>query len=446
MKITLPDNVLYILNTLNANGHSAYAVGGCVRDSLRGRTPADWDIATSALPEQTAALFEKTVPTGVAHGTITVLLGQSAYEVTTFRRDGIYENHRSPESVTFTEDITQDLSRRDFTMNAMAYHPEAGLVDPFGGRADISRRLIRCVGDPLIRFDEDALRMLRAVRFAAQTGFAIDSAIPKAMQKLSPLIDSVSAERIRDELLKILLSEHTEVLLLLRETGLLVRILPELERCFCTEQHTKYHCYDVGRHILAVVQHTPPTVALRLAALLHDIGKPDKKTTDPDGTDHFKCHELRSADLAEEILTRLRFDNGTREKVVLLIRFHDYRMAENKPSVRRVVSGIGADLFPELLSLMRADAKGHHPDFLAESLAHYDRIEQLLNEILQDADALTVSDLAINGRDLLALGYQGREIGRLLRAALELVLENPAQNQKELLLQKIKDNFFEITD
>ncbi len=442
MKIQLPQDVLHILNTFSKAGFSAFAVGGCIRDSLRGKTPADWDITTAATPEQTMALFPKTVPTGIAHGTITVLIDKTGYEVTTFRKDGVYENHRSPESVTFTDDITQDLSRRDFTMNAMAYHPETGLVDPFGGQEDIKKQLIRCVGNPKIRFDEDALRMLRAIRFASQTGFTICEDILSAIKSLAPFICAISAERIRDELLKTLLSDHLEPMITLRETGLLKLILPEVDRCFDTPQHSKYHCHDVGHHTLEVLKNTPPQPALRLAALLHDIGKPIKKTRGADGFDHFIGHDAVSCVLAEDIITRLRFDNKTKNEVLHLIRYHDRRMAATKTSVRKAVSAIGKDAFPSLLQLMRADSKGQHPDYLTERLAHYDAVEAIYREIVAEGDALSVADLSVGGNDLIALGYKGKEIGQLLQKILAFVLEHPEENQKELLLEKIKLNFF----
>jgi len=373
---------------------------------------------------------------------VTVLIGKTGYEVTTFRKDGVYENHRSPESVTFTDDITQDLSRRDFTMNAMAYHPKIGLVDPFGGQNDIKQQLIRCVGDSKVRFDEDALRMLRAIRFAAQTGFIISEDILSAIKTLAPLICSISAERIRDELLKTLLSDHPEQILTLRETGLLKLILPEVDRCFETPQKSKYHRFDVGYHTLEVLKNTPRQPALRLAALLHDIGKPIKKTRGADGFDHFIGHDAVSCRLAEDILIRLRIDNKTKQEVLHLIRYHDRRMAATKNSVRKAVSVIGKEAFPVLLQLMRADSKGQHPDYLTERLTHYDAVEAIYHNIVAEGDALSVADLAISGNDLIALGYKGKEIGQLLQKILEFVLEHPKENQKKLLLEKIKLNFF----
>ncbi len=439
MQMTLPQDVHYILQTLNTLQYNTYVVGGCVRDVLRGQTPQDWDIATAAPPEAVMAAFPKTVPTGIAHGTVTVVLPGGQYEVTTLRIDGVYENHRSPQSITFTGEITEDLSRRDFTMNAMAYHPETGLIDPFGGQADIAAGIIRCVGDPMVRFDEDALRMLRAVRFSAQTGFPLKEDILLAMQKLAPLLSAISGERIRDELLKTLCTDRPERIMLLQETGILEVILPELARCFLVAQNIKYHIYDVGWHSIHVMRHTPKNPVLRLAGLLHDIGKPDKKTTDEAGVDHFKGHDAVSAELAEAVLTRLRIDNHTKNQVIKLIIFHDRRMEASKKAVRRTANKIGPDLFLDLLALQRADTCGQNPALLQERMAHFDALESLWREILEDEDALSLSDLAIGGRDLIALGYQGKEIGNRLAAALDHVLEHPEANKREILLDFIQN-------
>ncbi|MBQ2696705.1 MAG: HD domain-containing protein [Clostridia bacterium] len=439
MNWKLPQDVLYIINTLNQKGYKAYAVGGCVRDMFLKKTPQDWDITTSAPPEAIIDSFPKTIPTGIKHGTVTVLCGKTPYEVTTFRVDGAYEDHRKPETVTFTEDIREDLSRRDFTMNAMAYHPETGLRDPFGGREDIERKLIRCVGDPLVRFDEDALRMLRAVRFSAQTGFSIDEDILAAMKTLAPLLSAISGERVRDELVKTLLSDRPAKVRVLHETGLLAVILPELDRCFYTHQNHPYHILNVGDHSLRVLENTPKSLSLRLAALLHDIGKPDMKTTDEAGIDHFKGHGSVSTKLAEEIIARLRLDNKTKDAVLLLVREHDRQFAVTKKSIRRAASIVGKDMFFDLLSLQVADALGQNPTMVTERLARLEAAKALYNEILADEDALSVSDLAIGGRDLLELGYCGKEIGAALSKALELVLDDPSANQKEILLKKIQN-------
>ena len=438
MSWKLPQDVVYILETLNQAGYSAYAVGGCVRDMFLERTPQDWDVTTAAPPEVILSSFTKTIPTGIKHGTVTVVLDGGQYEVTTFRVDGVYADHRKPETVTFTDDICADLSRRDFTMNAMAYHPGTGLVDPFGGRKDIEKKLIRCVGDPLVRFDEDALRMLRALRFSAQTGFAIDETILDAISELASLLSAVSGERIRDELMKILLTDRLSVFDIMHQIGLLAVILPEFDACFGVEQNIKYHIYDVAHHIVKVTENVPKEPVLRLAALLHDVGKPMRKTTDENGVDHFKGHDKAGVELADAILSRLRFDNQTKEQVQKLIAYHDRRPAETKMSVRRMVGSLGAELFPALLAVKRADTLGQNPSLLSERLAYLDHIEALYEEIMADGDALTVSALAICGHDVMALGYQGKEVGEVLRKALDAVLENPSLNQKEELLKILK--------
>ncbi len=439
MNLKLPQDVLFILHTLNQKGYQAFAVGGCVRDMFLNKTPQDWDITTAAPPEAILSAFEKTIPTGIKHGTVTVLIDKTPYEVTTFRVDGVYEDHRKPETVSFTQDITEDLSRRDFTMNAMAYHPEAGLVDPFGGREDIDKNLIRCVGDPMLRFDEDALRMLRAVRFSSQTGFSIDGAITEAMQKLAPLLAAISGERIRDELVKMLLSDRPQYIRLLYETGMMAVILPELAACFKTGQNHPYHIYNVGDHSLKVLENAPKNLVLRLAALLHDIGKPARKTTDEQGIDHFIGHAEVSKKLAESIFLRLRLDNKTKDAALFLIAQHDRQFALTKKSIRKAMSALGRDVFPSLLALMRADTLGQNPVCHKERLQFLDEAQKMYEEICREGDALTVADLAIGGSDLIDIGFSGKEIGEKLALALSLVLDDPTLNQKEILLKKIKN-------
>ncbi len=438
MHINLPPNVLTILNTLTNHGHKAFVVGGSLRDSLSGKPAKDWDIASSALPEEVMALFAKTVPTGISHGTVTVLLGKEPFEVTTFRIDGDYRDNRHPERVTFTRDIEEDLSRRDFTMNAMAYHPETGLVDPFGGQKDIEDGVIRCVGDPDTRYREDALRMLRALRFAAQTGFRVEKETLSAIGRQKHLIQNVSSERVRDELVKLLLSDRPEQLMLLKETELLPLVLPELALCFKTPQRTKYHIYDVGQHTVEAVKHTPPELVLRLSALLHDIGKPAKKTTDEAGVDHFKGHHLASCDLAEDILTRLRFDNATKKAVLTLVHHHDRQIEPTPAAVKRAMNKVGADLFLPLLTLKRADALSQNPAFGTPRLSQIETLKALYHEVLSSGEAFSKKDLAISGNDLLALGLSGKEIGTALDFALEFVLEHPEDNTKEILLKQIE--------
>ena len=290
MKLTIPSNAEKILHILEENGYEAYVVGGCVRDSILGRTPDDWDITTSASPEQVKELFHRTVDTGLQHGTVTVLMDKEGYEVTTYRVDGDYEDGRHPKQVMFTSSLEEDLKRRDFTINAMAYHPVRGLVDLFHGMEDMQAKIIRCVGDPMERFHEDALRILRAVRFSAQLGFTIEKETKNGIRVLAPNLKCVSAERIQTELVKLLVSPHPDYLRVAYETGITKEFLPEFDRCMETEQNTPHHCYTVGEHILHSLMLVRPDKVLRLTMLLHDIAKPVMRKTDENGRDHFKMH------------------------------------------------------------------------------------------------------------------------------------------------------------
>ncbi|MBP3336992.1 MAG: CCA tRNA nucleotidyltransferase [Clostridia bacterium] len=433
--LILPENVKYIINTLEENGFKAFAVGGCVRDSLLGKTPDDWDITTSAKPENVMALFKKTVPTGIKHGTVTVLIDSIPYEVTTFRTDGKYTDSRHPESVSFAQNIEDDLSRRDFTVNAMAYNEERGLIDIFGGKKDLESKIIRCVGDAKTRFSEDALRMMRAVRFSAQHSFKIEEKTLDAIKIKAHLIKNVSAERIKTELDKILLSPNPDIFLTLFETGLLDCIIPELSACFKTEQHIKYHLFDVGNHTMHVVKNVPPVLHLRYAALFHDLGKPEMKTTDEFGVDHFKGHAEVSVSLADKICTRLKFDNSTKDKVLRLIKHHDREIKIGAKYVKRAVFCVGDDIFCDLINLKIADAKGQNPEFVSERFAVYDELLKIYKEVKEKKEPFSVKNLAINGNDLIALGLSGKEIGKALNDALLYVIDNPKENEKNKLLK-----------
>lgn len=325
MKIEIPQKAAQILQTLNEAGYEAYVVGGCVRDSILNREPGDWDITTSALPEQVKALFRRTVDTGIQHGTVTVMIEKEGFEVTTYRVDGEYHDGRHPEKVTFTRSLEEDLKRRDFTINAMAYHPEHGLVDLFGGMEDIDKKIIRCVGNPVERFTEDALRMLRAVRFSAQLGFEVEENTKAALSRMSGNLEHVSAERIQTELVKLLVSTHPDYLRTAWETGLTREFLPEFDACMETEQNTPHHCYSVGEHILKSLTEIEADRLLRTTMLLHDIAKPVVKKTDENGRDHFKTHGSAGEKLAGKILRRLKFDNATIRSTCRLIRYHDLR-------------------------------------------------------------------------------------------------------------------------
>lgn len=444
MKIHMPDNARYIIDRLTEHGYEAYIVGGCVRDSLLGNEPKDWDITTSASPFEVKALFSHTVDTGLQHGTVTVLRDREPYEVTTYRVDGKYEDHRHPSEVTFTKSLEEDVLRRDFTINAMAYNDEEGLIDLHGGAEDLKNGVIRCVGTAAQRFDEDALRILRALRFAARFDFQIEDATKQAMIEKRSFLKDISAERIREELTKILISDHPEILLTAYEMGITKIILPEWDRMMETEQHNPHHKYSVGIHTLKGIQHVPPTVVYRYAMLLHDTGKPDCKTTDEEGVDHFKKHPLRSREIARNVMHRLKFDNDTLKKVLTLVAWHDWRFMSkkevNKRAVRRLANRIGVDSCYQLFEIQRADILAQSEYQKEEKLEILTMTHSLLDEIVASGDCLTLKDLRVNGKDLIALGVsQGKEIGRILNTLLAMVLEQPELNQRDVLLKKAKE-------
>lgn len=436
MRLKLPENVKYIIQTLNFYGYEAFAVGGCVRDSILARVPGDWDITTSATPEQIKRHFKRTVDTGIEHGTVTVLLGDDSYEVTTYRIDGKYEDSRHPKEVTFTACLEEDLKRRDFTINAMAYNDEYGLVDLYGGMQDLQRKVIRCVGDPKERFGEDALRMMRAVRFAAQLGFAIDPATAEAVRELAPDLKRISAERIQVECVKLLTSNYPTLWQTLYELGITKVIMPEFDLCMVTKQNTPHHCYNVGEHTLYAVNHVPADKVLRLTMLLHDIGKPQCRTTDASGRDHFHGHGAVSEKMAKLILRRLKFDNDTIDKVTTLIKDHDTRPEPVKKQVRRLLNRIGVELFPLYLTVRRADTMAQSDYKREEKLRRIDELEEIFKEILVNGDCFRMKDLAVNGRDLIALGIEpGKVMGEILDTLLQLVIDDPSRNNPPYLLQ-----------
>ena len=440
MRIQLPDKVHNIINTLEEAGYEAYAVGGCVRDSILGREPDDWDITTSAKPEETKHLFPRTVDTGIKHGTVTVLLEGEGFEVTTYRIDGTYEDGRHPTEVTFTANLKEDLRRRDFALNAMPYNDRSGLVDLYGGLADMENRVIRCVGDAGERFDEDALRMLRAVRFSAQLGYRIDEATGEAVRALAPNLQKISAERIQAELVKLVTSPHPDYLRNAYELGITAQILPEFDLCMETPQRHKHHCYDVGEHILHSMLGVEADKVLRLGMLFHDIGKPQTLTIDPDGTTHNKKHPFEGEKITRKVMRRLKFDNDTTDKVTKLVLYHDYDIAPTEAGVRRAVNRIGEDIFPMIFTVRRADIAAQSDYMREEKLAKVAHIEKLYREILARRDAVTVKDLAISGNDLIAEGMPpGRQIGETLSALLERVLDDPSLNTKEILLKLYKE-------
>ncbi|MDD7728646.1 MAG: CCA tRNA nucleotidyltransferase [Clostridia bacterium] len=439
MEIEIPSKVKTILDTLEKAGYEAYAVGGCVRDSILGRVPDDWDITTSAAPEQVKTLFRRTVDTGLAHGTVTVLMEKDGFEVTTYRVDGEYEDGRHPKEVTFTASLEEDLKRRDFTINAMAYNPTCGLVDLFGGMGDLENKVIRCVGNPLERFSEDALRIMRAVRFSAQLGFSIEENTRAALKVLAPNLKHVSAERIQVELVKLLVSPHPDYLRTAYEAGITREFLPEFDACMETEQNTPHHSYTVGEHTLHSLVNIRADRVLRLTMLLHDIGKPAVKKTDENGRDHFKTHGPVGERMAHSILRRLKFDNETIKKVCCLIKWHDLRPASDAASVRKAVHIIGEDLFPLYLEVQRADMLAQSTYKREQKQGRLEKVMQTYEEIAARGDCVSLKTLAVTGSDLIAAGIRpGKEIGEILNRLLEEVLENPELNEKSVLLSRIR--------
>lgn len=441
MNICIPEKAAYIIEKLEQEGHEAYVVGGCVRDALLRREPEDWDITTSASPFQVKKIFRRTIDTGIQHGTVTVMLEKEGFEVTTYRIDGIYEDGRHPASVEFTSKLEEDLKRRDFTINAMAYNPRTGLVDLFGGQKDLEQGEIRCVGNANERFTEDALRILRAVRFAAQLGFEIEDDTKLAITKLAPNLSKVSQERIQVELTKLLMSKHPEQIRTAYELGVTAVVLPELDAVMNLPQNNPYHCYTVGNHTIAMLEQIYPTKTLRWAALLHDFGKLETHKIDENGEDHFYGHAESSANYAKIVLRRLKFDNDTIDQVSRLVMYHAYHLRREKKIIRRCMNRIGVDLFEDLLEVMRADTMAKSSYQRQERLDDIIAIRNLYKEIIKDNECITLKQLAVNGQDLIRAGIRpGKQMGELLHAMLDYVLEYPEQNQKDILLEKFMTN------
>lgn len=438
MLIHLPEDVKAILHTLQEAGYEAYAVGGCIRDSLLGRRPDDWDITTSAKPQETKALFGKTIDTGIQHGTVTVIRHGRGYEVTTYRVDGEYEDGRHPKEVTFTASLKEDLRRRDFTVNAMAYNEEDGLVDLFGGRQDLEQKIIRCVGEANERFEEDALRIMRAVRFSAQLGFSIEERTKEAIRGHAERLRQVSAERIQVELTKLVISPNPDFLRIAWETGITAVVLPEFDRLMEQPQNNPHHCFSVGEHTLHAMQAVRPDKCLRLAMLLHDVAKPLCLTTDAEGIDHFHGHAQKGERMAAQILKRLRYDNHTTELVSRLVKWHDVAIAPEKKAVRRAASRMGKELFPLILEVKAADLAAQSDYQRTEKREWLERLRGLYEEIEREGNCLTIKDLAVNGRDLIQAGITpGPQLGLALQQLLEIVLEDPEKNTREYLLSSL---------
>ena len=445
MEIHIPTGARKIIARLEQHGYEAYIVGGCVHDSLMGKRPSDWDICTSARAEEMIALFEdkRVIPTGIQHGTLTILAEDGAYEVTTFRIDGEYLDHRHPKSVAFTRELAEDLSRRDFTINAMAWHPERGLIDLFGGVEDLRDRLVRAVGDPVQRFNEDGLRMLRMVRFATVLDFDYDPATYDAVRKQGHLLQYISKERIQVELNKILLAAHpARGLEDLYTLGMYPYIIPMMCHTVGFAQRGGHHFLDVFEHSLLAVGVIAPELVLRLTMLLHDIGKPFVwDSSESLSYDRFDDHAAVSVKLAGKILRDLKYDNATRKDVVELIAHHNDILLPDPVNVRRALARLGEVQTRRLVQVKVADLIAH--DLAGERekiLALFAEISDVIDEVVARGDCTSVKALAIGGQDMMALGLSGRAIGQMLNAALELVLEKPEMNTRETLLNWVRGN------
>ena len=439
MKFEIPAGAGYILQTLAAAGHEGYLVGGCVRDLLRGVEPHDWDICTSALPEETEKCFagRRILGTGLKHGTVTVLVEGEPYEITTYRREGPYSDRRRPDYVRFVPDLAEDLARRDFTMNAIAMDLDGNLRDPFGGAEDIKAGLIRCVGEPDPRFQEDGLRVMRALRFAAVFGYEIEAHTARAVHENRAMLDRVAAERINAELRKLLAGKDAGNVLR-QYPDVFCQFWPQLGPLVTLEQHSPWHCRGGWEHTIHAVEAAPADVALRLAMLLHDIGKPACKSTDEQGVDHFYGHPAVSARLADEMLQALKFDSKTRERVVLLVKRHDVPLPPTGPAIRRWLSRLGPEAFFQLLEVKRADNMGQNLEKVRDRLAELGEIRAQAERILAEKQCLTLKDLAVNGRDVIAAGIEpGPEVGQVLEGLLKRILDGEIQNQRNALLKGI---------
>lgn len=438
IKINLPQKVSYIIETLEQAGYEAFAVGGCVRDSLLGRTPDDWDITTSASPYQVKELFPRTIDTGIQHGTVTVMLDRDGFEVTTYRIDGEYEDSRHPKEVIFTTNLIEDLKRRDFTINAMAYNDRIGIVDEFDGMKDLEQKMIRCVGNPIERFSEDALRMMRAVRFSAQLSFQIEQETQSAIRILVKNLQHISAERIQTEFIKLMVSPNPDYIRIAYDLGITNVILPEFDVCMETAQNNPHHRYTVGEHLLHCVSSIENQKSYRIAALLHDIAKPLTRTTDQNGIDHFYGHANQGEELATGILRRLKFDNDTIIKVKKYVKYHDYPIEPTQKAVRHAIYKIGEPYFEGVLSIKQADLSAQSLYKIEEKQQKLDDIRKIYQEIIENKQCVSLKTLAITGKDLLDLGIpQGKEIGTILNKLLLEVLDDPDKNTIYYLSERV---------
>lgn len=439
----LPPQVNTVFLLLDAAGYEAFLVGGAVRDYVRrdGSPAKDWDITTNALPEQVEAVFSEyhLIETGLKHGTVTVVIDHEPIEITTYRIDGDYSDHRHPDSVSFTRSLKDDLERRDFTMNALAYSPKDGVVDLVGGKADIENGIVRCVGDPDRRFQEDGLRMLRALRFASVYGMEIDEATASAIHRNKNLLRDIAAERIQTELTKMLCSPG--IAAILRGFADVIAVaIPEIRPMFGFEQRNPHHNKDIWNHTILVVDNITPAPVLRWAALLHDIGKPSCFSIGADGVGHFFGHAETSTTFAEVILSRLRFDNTGRERILRLIRYHDMPVTADRKLIKRLLSKHGEEAAKQLIELHRADTLGLSESYHSR-VDIFEEANAVMDELLrEDSSCFTLRDLAINGNDVMAMGFKGKQIGLALQSCLDAVLEERIPNERGPLLSYAQEH------
>ena len=438
MKISIPDNVKTIIEILNNSGHESFIVGGCVRDSLMGIIPNDWDICTSAKPEQIKECFKEfnTFDSGIKHGTISIVIDKEIFEVTTYRIDGEYKDNRRPESVTFTDDITKDLARRDFTINAMAYNESRGLVDPFNGQTDLRSNTIRCVRNPDERFNEDALRIIRALRFASTYDLVIEENTSVSILKNAKLLNNIAVERITVEFNKLICGKGAENILD-NYRDVIAVFIPEIKKMFDFKQKTKHHNRDVWHHTIHSVSQIDSEPLLRVTMLFHDLGKPKACTYDSDGSTHFKGHPKYSAKIAESILRRLKYSVSFIEDCLKLIIYHDVRFTGSKKQLKHVMSAIGENNVRLLLKVQRADIMAQSEYMHEEKLQKIETACKVFNEILEEQSCFTLKQLAVNGNDLKAIGItDGKTIGKTLKYLLSLVIDEKIENEKSALLSK----------
>ncbi len=443
---SISENAKAALNLLRKSGFEAYLIGGYARDFAMGKTPHDIDIATSAVPEKIKQVFDgfNVIETGIKHGTVTIILGGEPIEITAYRKESAYSDNRHPDSVEFTDSLKEDTARRDFTMNALALNENSGIVDYHGGLHDIKNRIIRCVGEPNQRFREDALRIIRALRFSSVLDFEIEPQTESAIFKNKALLKNVSAERIYIEFSKMLCGKAIKRVFL-RYIDVLAEIIPELAEMKNFNQQNPHHIYTVSEHTATVIENIEPNPRLRFAALFHDIGKPRTFSIDTDGIGHFYSHSEVSAEIADNIMTKLKFDRDSREYIYLLVKRHDAPISPEVKSVKRLMNKFSPKFFFDLVKLQRADNLGLNPEYFYRQ-RDYDLLESLANKIIAENSCFSLKNLAVNGSDIIKSGVrEGKEVGRILNLLLDGVIDGKVKNEKDALLSYISEYIYAIS-